>query len=197
MNNKWLYRTIHGYPDDYSWYFKLLSDVVKPFIDKNNPIIDRFFFLHYYPKYGNEPEGSKLERKLSDKETNVAFIRLRIRVEQKDLHVLETSLLDFIKRSSVVRETEPGTYDVMGDLGKRYGNNRVEELIDYLDKSSRLCLTFCQDEEQYYHYLIPDFNVNPAHLVCNIMNYYWLRRRNYVEGLLKNKQYGDYIVDQI
>jgi len=177
MNKKWLYRTIHGYPDDKSWYFKLLSEVVKPFVDKNNPIIDRFFFTGYCPRYMDEPCGSRLEQKFDEP---VAFYRLRIRAENKDIPILDNSLLDFINQSSAVRGTEPGTYDVMGDLGKKFGANRVNEVINYLDSASRLSLTFQEDKQDYNQHVL-----DAIHLVHNIMG---------IVDSIKQEKNGDYII---
>ena len=99
---KWIYYRIFADPNDQLWYYKLLTQVVKPFILENNTIIERFFFFHYCQKYEAE---ENCEMKFNDND-RVAFISLRILAKSSQLQKLDNSLLNFINRSSSALEFE-------------------------------------------------------------------------------------------
>ncbi len=184
MNKEWLYYRTFADPSDQLWYYKLLTQVVKPFIDENKSSIKRFFFFHYFPKY--EPEDD-CESKFTTND-RVAFIRLRILAKHTELRRLESSLLDSIKGSSAVTEIERcKRYDVNSDIGNRFGANRVRRVVDYLDTASRLTLALLEGEQGF------STKVSDAvHLICNMMDFTLKIPRSYMEQFLKN-QSGDLI----
>ena len=182
MKKEWLYYRIFADPYDQLWYYKLLTQVVEPFIDKNKSFIERFFFFHYFPKY--EPED-ECESKFTTND-RVAFIRLRILAEHTELRRLESSLLDSIKSSSAVTEIERCTrYDVNGDIGNRFGVNRVRKVVDYLDAASRLSLALLE-EEQGFSPKVSD----AVHLISNMMSFRLKIPREKLEKFLENQSGG-------
>lgn len=184
MNKEWLYYRIFANPSDQLWYYKLLTQVVKPFIDENEPLIERFFFFHYFPKY--EPEDECESKFTTD--DRVAFIRLRILAKHTELRRLEGSLLDSVKGSSAVTEIERcKRYDVNGDIGNRFGANRVRRVVDYLDAASRLSLALLEGEQGFN----PKVH-DAVHLICNMMNFRVQISRSGMEQFLKS-QNGDLI----
>ena len=163
MSNEWLYYRIFADPSDQLWYYKLLTQVVKPFIDENESFIERFFFFHYFPRYESDDE---CESKFTTGD-EVAFIRLRILAKRTELQRLESSLLYFIRSSSAVTQTERcKSYDVNGDVGNRFGTNRVTRVVDFLDAASRLSLALLEGEQGFS----PKVH-NAVHLICNMMNF--------------------------
>ena len=184
MDKEWLYYRIFADPSDQLWYYKLLTQIVKPFIDENESFIERFFFFHYFPKY--EPED-ECESKFTTND-RVAFIRLRILAKHTELRRLESSLLDSIKGSSAVTEIERcKKYDVNGDIGDRFGATRVRRVVDYLDAASRLSLALLEGEQGFS----PKVS-DAVHLICNMMDFRLKILRPYMEQFLKS-QSGDLI----
>jgi hypothetical protein len=185
MSLRWLYYRIFADPSDQLWYYKLLVQVVNPFIDKNEPLIERFFFFHYFPKY--EPED-ECESKFTTNDS-VAFVRLRVLAQSANLPVLENSLLDLIRRSSAVKEIERcKKYDVNRDIGTRFGTKCVSAVIDYLDVGSRLTLALLEGEGGFSPKV-----ADAVHLVCNMMDFRLRISRANMEQFLK-QQSGDLII---
>ena len=54
---QWLYFKIYA-KDVENWYYKILGEVVKPFTQRNEQLIDKFFFFHYVENYGACSDGS-------------------------------------------------------------------------------------------------------------------------------------------
>lgn len=184
MNKDWLYYRIFADPNDQLWYYKLLTQVINPFIDRNKSLTERFFFFHYFPKYAPEDE---CETKFT-RNDSVAFVRLRVLAQHTNLSVIESSFLDFVRRSSAVTEIERCKKDdVDGDLGKRFGIKRVNEVIDYLDAGSRLTLALLEGERGFGPRV-----ADAVHLVCNMMDFRPRISRASMEQFL-NEQSGDLI----
>lgn len=184
MKKDWLYYRIFADPSDQLWYYKLLAQVVKPFIDENESLIERFFFFHYFPKY--EPED-QCESKFT-RHDSVAFVRLRVLAQSTNLPVLESSLLELIRRSSAAIEIERcNKYNVNGDIGNRFGTKCVSEVINYLDAGSRLTLALLEGDCSFSPKV-----ADAVHLVCNMMDFRLRISRADMEQFLK-QQNGDLI----
>ncbi len=182
MRKDWIYFRIFANLSDQLWYNKLLSQVVKPFVGNNESLIERFFFFHYVQKY--EPE-EECESKFT-KNDLVAFIRLRVLTQSTNLLVLENNLLELIKKSSAAIGIERcKKYDINGDLGKRFGTERVSEIVDYLVAGSRLTLTMIEGEQGFSPKV-----ADAIHLVCNMMSFRLIISRSCLEQFLK-QQSGD------
>jgi len=112
----------------------------------------------------------------------VAFIRLRVLAKSSQLHKLESSLLNFIIRSSSVIEFERcKRYDVEKDIGNRLGLKNVMDAINYLDAGSRLSLALLEDERGFSVKVY-----DAVHFICNMMNYYIKIPRADLEQFLRD-----------
>lgn len=98
----------------------------------------------------------------------VSFIRLRVLTEQENISNLESKLLKLIKASPTVLETEKCKYDEIGDLGNRFGKQRVEEVRKYLEHACRISLSLLEEsrDADYYKKI-----GGLIHLPSNILEY--------------------------
>lgn len=165
----WLYYKIYS-KDVPNWYYKVLNEVVKPFVQQNIAIIDKFFFFHYEEDYGMQPDGSvKFEPKCEHKfkaGVRVRYVRLRVRAENENLGALEKSLLGLINNSQTTLQYEKCDYDVSGDLGNRFGQTRTDLVVNYLDAFARMVLSLLTPNNQLENGNKPS---SATHLIHNMI----------------------------
>lgn len=141
----WLYYRIYARPSQ-EWYFDLLREVVRPFIQENEKLIDSFFFFHYHHQYATPPyDGVEAKEPKFKKGEEVWFIRLRVLAEQNNLKTLDKSLNKYMDNSKIVSEREKCVYDEKGDLGGRFGETRRELVRKYLEYASRITLSLLDE----------------------------------------------------
>lgn len=165
----WLYYKIYAEDTD-NWYYKILNQVVKPFVQQNDAMIDKFFFFHYKENYGIRPNGSvEFERNCERKfeaGVRVRYVRLRVRAKDEHLSALENSLLSLIMNSQTVLEKEKCPFDVEADLGERFGHSRTELAVNYLDAFSQMVLSLLTSNNQLEN---GDKPSSAIHLVHNMI----------------------------
>lgn len=163
----WLYYKIYAKDVD-EWYPCLLKEVVQPFISNNEKSIDSFFFFKYHMQYGiHEPLEKGCEQKFKVGDW-VSFIRFRLLAEQKSIPNLESELLKLVKASSTVLATEKCKYDEIGDLGNRFGKQRVKEVRKYLEYACRISLSLLGEPRDKNYF---DKISGLIHLPSNILEY--------------------------
>lgn len=163
----WLYYKIYA-KDIADWYPLLLEEIVQPFISNNEKFIGNFFFFKYYFEYGvHETLEKTCEQKFNVGEF-VRFIRLRVLTEQENISNLESELLKLIKASPTILETEKCEYDVVGDLGNRFGKQRIEEVEKYLEYACRISLSLLGEARDKKYF---DKICGLIHLPSNILEY--------------------------
>jgi len=165
----WLYYRIYAKPIE-EWYHKLLKEIVKPFISKNEKIIYSFFFFHYQHPYGIKPWDEKIEAyepKFKQGEY-VCFIRLRVLAEQKNINTLEENLNRFIDTSPTAIEREKCPFDEKADLGGRFGEIRRILVRNYLEYASRLTLSLLDEPKDKEYY---DKITGLIHLPANMLDF--------------------------
>jgi len=157
----WLYYKIYA-KEMANWYYHILNEVVKPFIQQNNALIDKFFFFHYEENYRLEPT---CEQKF-EVGKRVRYIRLRVKSENENLGTLEKSLLTLIENSQTTLQHEKCEYDVSGDLGNRFGQARTDIAVNYLDAFARMVLSLLASNNQLEN---GDKPYSAVHLVHNMI----------------------------
>ena len=142
----WLYYRIYAKPSQ-DWYSNLLREVVRPFIQQNEKLIDSFFFFEYHHNYGVPPYESGIEAKEPKfkKGDEVWFIPLRVLVEQENLEALDNSLINYMNNSKTILDKEKCTFDEKADLGGRFGETRRELVRKYLEYASRITLSLLDE----------------------------------------------------
>jgi hypothetical protein len=164
----WLYYRIYAKPSQ-EWYFDLLTEIVRPFIQENEKIIDSFFFFKYHHPYGEPPyDGIEANQPKFKKGDEVWFIRLRVLTEQENLEDLEHSLIKYMKNSKTLLDKEKCAYDEKADLGGRFGEIRRELVRKYLEYASRITLSLL-DEPKDQAYLEKLGGL--IHLPSNMLGY--------------------------
>lgn len=165
----WLYYRIYAKPFQ-DWYSNLLKEVVRPFIQKNEKLIDSFFFFQYHHKYGIPPYESEIEAKEQKfkKGDEVWFIRLRVLAEQENLKILNDSLNKYMDKSQTILDKEKCSYNEKADLGGRFGETRIELIHKYLEYASRITLSLL-DEPKDKAYLEKISGL--IHLPSNMLDY--------------------------
>ena len=158
----WLYYRIFA-RDVNNWYYKLLNELVKPFVSKNGSLIEKFFFFHYGPCPYNLEPGSELKFKEGD---IVRYVRFRARVKDENFQQVEQDLLDHIARSQTTIEKEKATFNETADLGNRFGQQRLQLVINYLDSFARMILSLLTDQNQLEN---TDKPYSTIHLLHNMM----------------------------
>ncbi len=148
----WLYYRIYARPSQ-EWYYDLLKEVVRLFIQENEKLIDSFFFLHYCHPYGVAPyDGIEAKEPKFKEGEEVMFIRLRVLSEQEYLKTLDDSLNKYIDNCIQAFEREKCIYDEKGDLGGRFGETRRELVRKYLEYASRITLSLLDEPKDKAHY---------------------------------------------
>jgi hypothetical protein len=181
---KWLYYKIYARDVD-DWYYKLLNEIVKPFTQKFDSQIEKIFFFHYVEDYRAEPN---CEHKLNVGE-RVRYIRFRFRADDKLCGSLENNLLSLVSNSSTVIEKEKCEYCVDADLGNRFGLQRTELAVNYLDAFARMVLSLLtennllEDSDKPYSliHLMHNMIGSPIQVACANPN---CREINPVETLI-------------
>ncbi len=159
----WLYYKIYA-EDTTNWYYKILNEVVKPFVQQNSALIDKFFFFHYEENYPIQPEPN-CERKF-EAGVRVRYVRLRVRAKDEHLSTLENNLLSLIMNSETVLEKEKFPFDVEADLGERFGHSRTELAVNYLDTFAQMVLSLLTSNNQLEN---GDKPSSAIHLVHNMI----------------------------
>jgi HPt (histidine-containing phosphotransfer) domain-containing protein len=159
----WLYYKIYA-EDTTNWYYKILNEVVKPFVQQNSALIDKSFFFHYEENYPIQPEPN-CERKF-EAGVKVRYVRLRVRAKDEHLSTLENSLLSLIMGSQTVLEKEKCPFDVEADLGERFGHSRTELAVNYLDAFAQMVLSLLTSNNQLEN---GDKPSSAIHLVHNMI----------------------------
>lgn len=121
------------------WYLKILCEIVKPFFEANMHKIEKMFFFQYQERY-------EADKKCNPSSTftqgeRVRYVRMRFRVPKDELDRLEKNLVSLIDASQTTLEKERCQYDPAEDLGDRFGLNRLELALDYLDSFARMVLS--------------------------------------------------------
>lgn len=147
-----------------NWYYHILNEVVKPFMQENDATIEKFFFFHYEEDYSIQPEPN-CERKF-EVGIRVRYIRLRVKAKDENLGNLEKSLLELVKNSQTTLEHEKCEYDVSGDLGNRFGQTRTDLTVNYLDAFARMVLSLLTPNNQLENGGKP---YSTVHLVHNMI----------------------------
>ncbi len=157
----WLYYKIYA-EDTANWYYRILNEVIKPFAQQNQQLIDKFFFFHYQEAYAHEgTDEPKFEVGAP-----VRYVRLRARAREEDIDALERSLLELTKGSQTTVETEKLEYDFNADLGNRFGLQRTELAVSYLDAFSRMVLSLLTNSNQLENGAKP---YSAVHLIHNMI----------------------------
>ena len=164
----WLYYKIYA-KEVKNWYQNLLKEIVHPLISENEKMIESFFFTKYHMQYGIHEKIEKTCEQKFKKGDLVSFIRLRVLAEKQNIPDLEKNLLNFVKASPTVLETEKCTYNELADLGNRFGIERVEIVRKYLESASKVALSLLVEtrDENYFKNKISGL----IHLPSNILEY--------------------------
>lgn len=157
----WLYYKIYA-KEMANWYYTILNEVVKPFVQQNNVHYDKFFFFNYEEDYVLEPNcAHKFEAGVK-----VRYIRLRVKAQDDNLGNLEKSLLELIATSQTTLEHEKCEYDVSADLGNRFGLTRTDLAVNYLDAFARMVLSLLATNNQLVN---GDKPASAIHLIHNMI----------------------------
>jgi hypothetical protein len=148
---QWLYFKIYAKNVE-NWYYRILNEVVEPFTQRNEQLIDKFFFFHYVENYGVCSDGSiefepNCEHKFEAR-TLVRYVRFRARAKDEDIRALEESLQEIVRGSEVTLETEKCQFDLNADLGGRFGQQRRELTVNYLDAFAKMVLSLLMTNNQ-------------------------------------------------
>jgi hypothetical protein len=157
----WLYYKIYA-EDTANWYYRILKEVVKPFTQQNQQLIDKYFFFHYREAYAHEG-NCKPKFEVG---APVRYVRLRARAREEDIEALERSLIELTEGSQTTLETEKCEFDVNADLGNRFGQQRTELAVSYLDALARMVLSLLTDGNQLENGAKP---YSAIHLIHNMM----------------------------
>jgi hypothetical protein len=165
----WLYYRIYAKPSQ-GWYSNLLREVVRPFIQKNEKLIDSFFFFEYHHNYGVPPYDSEIEAKEPKfkKGDEVWFIRLRVLAEQENLKALDDNLIKYMDNSQTILDKEKCSFDEKADLGGRFGETRIELVRKYLEYASRITLSLLDERKDKAYF---DKISGLIHLPSNMLEY--------------------------
>lgn len=170
--------------DSLDWYYNVLRTIVRPIVESDESV-SFVLFTRYGPQQYESSERPAMERLLPSVPTGtVSFVRLRVlpapdsrervkRSFEEQIHAQPSALWDY----EIVRE-----YDVIGDLGNRYGRGedgsvdqgRTLRFIRYWDAGCRYILSIVADSGNW------ERNVDiwgVPHLINNALGS-WLRHPN-------------------
>lgn len=126
------------------WYLKILCEIVRPFFEANTQRIEKMFFFHYEQPYEADKNCRPSSRFAGGEQ--VRYVRMRFRVPKSELDRLEKNLVTLIDTSQTALEKEKCQYDPVEDLGSRFGTNRLELALNYLDSFARMVLSMLTND---------------------------------------------------
>ncbi|MBL8165625.1 MAG: hypothetical protein JNJ61_26815 [Anaerolineae bacterium] len=175
--SSWIYYRLFSKSANFNDIEVVLKSIVAPVIEQFSDSIQHVHFFNYSGAYGNHLEGDggviKQIENITD-EQYVWFIRLRLRVASEREQEIRKAILAKSENSPhVLGIEEPVTpYDVIKDLGRRFGNQRIELVMNLLESSARLAIDFAKQQEPYNPH--PDGQGGSSglvHLVSNTLQY--------------------------
>jgi len=171
----WIYCKVFARnPDDVDFHHQAIAGILVPFWESHKADAVRFFISRYKFERGFvESSGEEPVPESCYVKNNVAFLRIRLEVEQEmKVEILEDLLqcIQDAKDRGLILESEELVYDVDEDIGKRFGENLKEPVLDFLDAHSRILLELISSGEY------DDQNgirrvIDLYHLSGNILNF--------------------------
>ena len=115
-----------------NWYHQTLINVVRPVVSENTDITCLFFGLYGPEQYGAEDE--RYLRTLDQTAGNFVYIRLRVAVKKGKKTAMKDALITSIAQNpALVWNYEiMTTFNVMRDIGSRYGSNLPNQTLQYI-----------------------------------------------------------------
>jgi len=134
----WIYYRVFAKNVEH-WYFKILNEVARPFFQANMKSIEKLFFFHYIEPYKFDRKCEPLKMFAIGEE--VRYVRMRFLVANNEILRLHKDLVSLIDASPTVLGKEECEYEPREDLGNRFGQERLELSIGYLDSFARMMLS--------------------------------------------------------
>lgn len=151
-SNSWVYFRLYKNPqsennwkNNLDWYHQTLISVVRPVVNSNMNIA-AIFFGFYGPQAYGTPEGETYKKTIENPGSDLVFIRLRLAVKTGKKNNVKNAIVASIESNrNLVWDYEMMiTYNVVGDLGDRFGSNLNDQtlrFIRYWDASCRFILS--------------------------------------------------------
>jgi hypothetical protein len=139
-NKRWLFFKLYKDPDserswqnNLNWYHQILIQIVRPIVDAHDDIRAVFFGIYGQDHYDNEDE--EYEKQINPQaQTNWVFVRLRMAVELKNKDTIKNEFMSAIlNNKKLIWDYEVmNTFNVMRDLGSRYGSNNEDQTLGFV-----------------------------------------------------------------
>lgn len=135
----WLFLKLYKNPqlptdwaNSLNWYHQTLISVVRPVVSTNSDIACLFFGLYGPESYCEEDEH--YIKTLEQTAGNFVYIRMRLATIKGKKNSIKNALLTSIAQNAgLVWDYEAmSTFNVMGDLGSRYGCNSPSQTLQYV-----------------------------------------------------------------
>lgn len=169
----WVYAKLYTNDISADWYANLLRRYLVPICRDNRDEIDSLFFTKYQHRYGDyennleDENGTIIPGSDAPKPDEIVrFIRVRLSVDNDTARKMTEMLLRQARKDlgSILRYYVFLEYDVNQDLGKRFGDEHLKDILGVFDGWCWFNLMTLRNDEDTQSSLLNDL----FHLVNNI-----------------------------